>query len=374
MKRKLIIIALVGLLITVVILSSRFLNLETENDGKTQTITDLLGRKVDVPVKVDRVVGVASGAVRMLTYLNATDMIVGVEDVETKKAITPYQFARPDLKDLPVIGPKHGGDAELIMVQQPDVIFHSCSQLEPATGGTMDDLQAKTGIPVVAIDLGDLGERRAVFEHTLRLMGNVLGKSDKAEKVISYIDGILTDLDARTSNIPEDEKPSAYVGGVALRGAREILSTRVDFPPFEYTNVNNVASSAGTGHMFIDKEQLLAWDPDILFIDAMSYYLVVESINNDKAYSLLSAVVEDHIYIVMPYNSYNTNFATMLANCYFVGSVVHPERFADVEPTAKADEIYASMVGSPVYAQMEKEYHGFCKDRPRVTENLGGSI
>ncbi len=349
------------LLLAIGLFSAGCLNVETDNTGKTRTVTDLLDREVDVPVRVERVVGVASGTLRMLTYLDASDMIVGVEDHETKKAFTPYQFAKPDLKDLPVIGPKHGGDAELILTQQPDVIFYSCSQLEPATKATIDDLQAKTGIPVVAIDLGDLGERRDVFEQTLHLMGDILGKSDKAEEVITYIDDVLTDLDARTSDIPEADKPPAYVGGVALRGAREILSTRADFPPFEYTNVNNVASSAGTGHMFIDKEQLMAWDPDLLFIDAMSYDFVVEGINNDTAYSLLSAVVEDNTYNVMPYNAYNTNFATVLANCYFIGSVVYPERFADVEPTAKADDIYAAMVGAPVYAQMANEYHGFVK-------------
>ncbi|MDG6224086.1 MAG: iron ABC transporter substrate-binding protein [Candidatus Thermoplasmatota archaeon] len=353
--------ATLGLLLTVSILSAGCLNVETENDGEMKEITDLLDRKVDVPVEVERVVGVASGTVRMLTYLEATDMIVGVEDVETTPPMTPYQFAHPDLKDLPVIGPQHGGDAELIMVQQPDVIFHSCSQFETATGAMMDDLQTKTGIPVVAIDLGDLGERRAVFDRSLRLIGDILGKGDRAGAVISYIDKVLEDLEDRTFDIPDDIKPSVYVGGVALRGSRDILSTRADYPPFEYTNVNNVASSVGTGHMFLDKEQLLAWDPDILFVDSMSYDLVVDRMTNDTAYSLLSAVVEGDIYTVMPYNSYNNNFATVLANCYFVGSVVYPDGFADVNVTAEADEIYSAMLGAPVYEQMAKKYHGFEK-------------
>lgn len=361
MKRKQISITMFTILLALVLFLAGCINVKTDKGEEYLKITDLLGREVNVPANVERVVGVASGAVRMLTYLNATDMIVGVEDVETQSAFTPYQFAQPDLKYLPVIGPKHGGDAELILSRQPDVIFYTCSQLEPATGETMDDLQEKTGIPVIAIDLGDLGERRAVFEQSLRLMGDILGKNSKAEDVISYVDSVLTDLDTRTLGIADADKPSAYVGGVALRGARDILSTRSDFPPFEFTNVNNVASSVGTGHMFIDKEQLLVWNPDIVFVDAYSYDLVVEGITNDTTYSLLQAFEDGDIYIVMPYNSYNTNFATVLANCYFVGSVVYPENFSDVNVTAMADEIYTTMVGVPVYKNMASTYQGFVK-------------
>ncbi len=332
---------------------------ENDDDVEYVVMTDILGREIEVSNNVERVVGVASGAVRMLSYLDATDLIVGVEEFEHSRIISPYQFANPELSELPNIGPQHGGDAEMILAQKPDVVFYSCSQVDPASEDTMDNLQTKTGIPVIAIDLGDLDARKDVFYSSLRLMAEVLDKEERAEEVIEFIEETLEDLHERTKNIPDSEKPNVYVGGVALRGAQDILSTRASYPPFEYTNSINVAGEIGTGHAFIDKEQLLEWDPDFLLVDSGSYENVVDAINGDVSYQILTAVENGDIYTVMPYNRYNINHATVLTNAYYVGSVLYPEHFEDVDVTARADSIYDSMVGSPVYAEMAEEAYGF---------------
>lgn len=333
---------------------------ENEDEGTdTMEVTDILDREVTVPTDVERVVGVASGSVRMLSYLEATDMIVGVEDVETKSPFTPYQFAHPGLSSLPVIGPKHGGDAEMILAQEPDVVFYSCSQIETASEDTMDNLQTKTGIPVIAIDLGDLDARKDVFHSSLRLMAEVLDKEEKAEEVIDFIDETLEDLNERTKDIPDSEKPNVYIGGVALRGAQDILSTRASYPPFEYTDSINVASEIGTGHAFIDKEKLLEWDPEILFVDSSSYENVIDGINDDASYQVLQAVENESIYTLLPYNMYNINHATVLANAYYVGITLYPEQFTDIDIADQADAIYEEMHGAPVYSDMARTAYGF---------------
>ncbi len=351
-------------ILVTVILFTTFISagcIENEDGDKDYiVVTDILDREVTVPTDVNRIVGVASGSVRMISYLEATDLIVGVEYFEHRRRFTPYQFANPQLSELPIIGPQHGGDAEMILVQEPDVIFYSCSQVDPASEETMDNLQTKTGIPVIAIDLGDLDARKDVFYSSLRLMAEVIDKGERAEEVIDYIDEILEDLNERTKNTPDSEKPTVYVGGVALRGAQDILSTRASYPPFEYTNAKNVAGEIGTEHAFIDKEQLLEWDPDILFLDTSSYENVIDGITNDTSYQILTAVANEDIYTVLPYNRYNINHATVLANAYYVGSVLYPNQFADVDVINEADVIYDDMVGAPVYSYMAGiEYGGF---------------
>ncbi len=330
-----------------------------DNDVDHIVVTDILDREVTVPNNVERILGVASGALRMISYLDATDLVVGVEEHEHKSPFTPYQFANPGLSELPIIGPRHGGDAEMILAQEPDVIFYSCSQVDPASEETMDNLQTKTGIPVIAMDMGDLDGGKDVFYSSLRLMAEILDREERAEDIIDIIDDILEDLHERTKNIPDTEKPSVYIGGVALRGAHDILSTRASYPPFEYTNAKNVAGEIGTGHAFIDKEQLLEWDPDIIFIDSGSYENVMKGITNDKSYQILKAVENGDIYTVMPYNRYNINHATVLANAYYVGSILYPDQFADINVVNKADAIYGEMVGAPVYSDMASIAYGF---------------
>ncbi len=355
---KNIMLALMTAILLIALISAGCMENEYD-DIDYMVVTDILGREVTVPKDVNRIVGVASGAVRMISYLEATDLIVGVEDFEHRGKISPYQFANPELSELPNIGPQHGGDAEMILAQEPEVIFYSCSQVDPASEENMDNLQTKTGISVIAIDLGDLDARKDVFYSSLRLMAKILDKEERAEEIIDFIDEILEDLDERSKNIPDSEKPTVYIGGVALRGVQDILSTRASYPPFEYTNAKNVAGEVGTGHAFIDKEQLLEWDPDILFVDTGSYENVIDGITNDTSYQILTAVETGDIYTVLPYNRYNINHATVLANSYYVGSILYPEQFAEINIENKADSIYNEMIGAPVYSDMASITYGF---------------
>ncbi|AKB36587.1 Iron(III) dicitrate-binding protein [Methanosarcina siciliae C2J] len=46
----------------------------------------------------------------------------------------------------------------------------------------------------------------------------------------------------------------------------------------------------------------------------------------------------------------------MLANAYFVGKVLYPALFEDINPEAKANEIYTFFVGKPVFSELNGQY------------------
>jgi len=108
----------------------------------------------------------------------------------------------------------------------------------------------------------------------------------------------------------------------------------------------------------IDKEKLLSWNPDVIFIDEASYSLVVEDLK-DPVYQSLDAVREGRVYGVMPYNWYANNYDTVLADAYFIGKILYPDQFVEVDPEQKADEIYTMLDGKPVYAEMKQIFGGF---------------
>ena len=58
------------------------------NVGNTRIITDSLGRKVEVPEKIESIVCVGVGALRYSCYVGAQDLVVGVEDYEVKPGMT----------------------------------------------------------------------------------------------------------------------------------------------------------------------------------------------------------------------------------------------------------------------------------------------
>jgi iron complex transport system substrate-binding protein len=330
----------------------------------TATVTDLQNRTVTVKENPDRVIGVGAGALRMIVYLQATDRVVGVDDREQKKYNTsgfgmpsgidkPYNLAHPDLAAKPFIGGK-AGDPELIAAQNPDVVFYTFS-----TERDTQALQEKSGRPVVALVTGDLGKNKEAFYRSLGLMARILGKEERAAAVTTYIDATILDLGTRTQSIPADKRPKVYVGGIAYNGAHGFLSTDPGYAPLLMVNGNNVASSGGqNGQMMIDKENLLEWSPDVIFIDEASYSLVKEDLK-DPVYQSIPAVKNGRVYGVMPYNWYANNYDTVLADAYYIGKVLYPEQFADIDPAQKADAIYTMLDGAPVYSGMKGLFGGF---------------
>jgi len=82
----------------------------------------------------------------------------------------------------------------------------------------------------------------------------------------------------------------------------------------------------------------------------------IGELRNDPALQGLSALKEGRIYGVLPYNYYSTNYETILADAYFIGKTLYPDRFADIDPERKADEIYTFFVGKPVFGDLNSQY------------------
>ncbi len=336
------------------------------------TVTDSLGRAVTVPVPTERIIGSGSGALRLITYLQAQDKVVAVDSAEQRVpslgvlvSTRPYSIANPGFQDLPVFGEFRGLDSpELIagLSPQPQVIL----KVSPMAGPHPDQLTEKTGIPVVGFEYGNLTDKKQEFYRTLRLMGSILDREERADAIISFFEGHLAELERRTADIPEEDRPSCYIGGVSSRGSHGFVSTEPGYPPFVYTGARNAASGTGgkpSEVIQVSKEMLLEWDPDIIFVDISTATAgddanALHQLRDDPALSTLTAVREGRIWSVLPYNSYTINYGSVLANGYFVGKVLYPEKFKDIDPTAMADEIYTFLVGKPVFAAMNEGFSG----------------
>ncbi|MFZ7138470.1 MAG: iron ABC transporter substrate-binding protein [archaeon] len=333
----------------------------TVEEPETREIVDMAGRTVTVPIEVNRVVAICSGCLRILTYMDATDLICAVEETETDPTGRPYAMAHPEYASLPIIGPAHGGDNELIAAQNPDIIFAS-----DARNPDFDAIQEQTGIPVVCIAYGglDTEEETQKFYDGLTLIGKILHKEDRATEVINYFEGIIDDLDSRTRDVPDSEKLSVYVGGLSSAGKHGITSTNAYYAPFTLTNSLNVVTDemagGSTNVVSIDAEVIPDLNPDIIFIDYSGLSLCQEDVANyADVYGLLDAIQNNMTYGVMGYNWYHLNFEVVLTDAYYIGTVLYPDQFSDIDPVEKANEIYTFMVGADVYDEMVEIYGPF---------------
>ena len=333
----------------------------------TIRVSDSIGREIQISVPAERVICSGSGCLRLLVYLQGQNRVVAVEDNEKKGNFgpRPYALANPWLKDLPLMGEFRGNaNPELILGVQPlpQVIFKTY----PESGIPVHVLEEKTGIPVIGLGYGNLAHGREMLYSSLRLMGKVIGHEERGESVISFFEEHIADLQKRTQGIAPQERKTCYVGGIASRGPHGFSSTELAYPPFVFTGAVHVAAPKNgqeekNTHADGSKEKLLEWDPDVIFVDLSTLNAddrtnAFSQLKNDPIYQELSAVKNGEIYGVLPYNWYTQNFGSILADAYFVGKILYPDRFLDVDPAQKADEIYQFLVGKNVFQEMNDQF------------------
>ena len=330
---------------------------ESMEESATRIITDSTGRDVEIPSRVESIVCVGVGALRYSCYMDAADLVVGVEDYEVKEGMSRlYNYVNFDkFKDLPVTGTNGEPNIEEIITAGPQVIVMSSYASADA-----DDLQAKSGIPVVMVPGSDTTLDDNAYE-TIRIMGELYGKEDRAQELTAYLKGIQKDLDDRTADIPEEDKPSVYVAGVSFKGAHGFEGTEAYYGPFELIHANNLANTTDqTGAFDIDLEQVLTWDPEIIFLDFNGMSLINEDYaDNPDYYQNLTAVKEGKVYSQISFRSSASNLETALADAYYAACVMYPEQFSDIDPVEKAGEIFTALLGTNPYEDLKEAGYEF---------------
>jgi iron complex transport system substrate-binding protein len=329
-------------------------------EDTSREITDGFGREVPVPERAERVVGVGPGALRQVAYLAATDRVVGVEEADASILSAPYNLAYPELHANRVIGaagPNAGGNSEELLAVDPDVILYY------GDSSRAESLQSQTDTPVVGLEIVDFVDREArktMFD-TWRLLGDVLGETDRAETLIAFVSETIEDLRTRTDGIAAGERNRAYVGAISYKGAHGIATTRKRFAPFRWTSVENVAAGIDTDapSVQVSDEQLLEWDPGTVFLSASNLGRAREDAASSPEYDSIRAVETGEMYSILPHATYHHNYGSILANAYFVGKTVYPDHFADVDVEATTNEIFETMLGTGLYRELLETHDAF---------------
>ena len=337
---------------------------QTEQSSDTITVTDMRGRTVTLKTDIKKVVCIGASALRLYSYVGDMTKLCGVESFEISK-MTPlrvYAYAYKDLLEtLPSCGaggPNSSEDAEAILSCSPDVIFSLYSSVE-----NMDKLQNDTGIPVICLSYGNSDPFSDKLKNSLTLIGKIMNDEKRAGEVVSYIESISDDLNKRTENVSDESKLKVYLGNNTYNGGKgSIGDTLTDYALFRELNANNVVNKENydTSNPTLDLETVVSLNPDVIIIDAANISKFKEEYENNKDVFLsISAVKNGNVYVQMPFNQYYTNIEIALADSYYIGKVLYPEEFSDVDEAEKFNEICTFML------RVEKDYYS------AITEKLG---
>ena len=340
---------------------------DASTDTDTVTVTDMIGREVTVaPGSYQRVVCIGAGALRMYSYIGDTALLCGVEDIDnTTLADRPKMFdgvARPyvlaygdvfaALPSCGVGGPNaQAAEAEKILSCQPDIIISEYEDVEKA-----DALQQQVGVPVITLRAGVDGVFAEAFPGSLRLLGQLFGREDRAEELISFIESETAELTRRTADVAEADQPGVYVCGLGNWGTTNHLMTAQSYATFRVANIRNVVNDLATdGIQPIEAEKFaaLGGSMDIMLIDAAAVKNIAPLYQEDPTLlDTCKAWQDGSVYLEMAYNAYYTNYEIALANTWFAAKCVYPDLFADVDMTAKTNEITKAFLGQELAAQI----------------------
>lgn len=316
----------------------------------TRAIIDGLGRTVEVPEKVERIVTLGNAS-RMAVYLQLADKMVSVASGDQSESLFMAYgvYNQEAWADLPQVSSGGYGEInpEAILELEPDVIL--CTFEADIVANIEDQL----GRMVVAAPQGTLfGED---YDLALRVFGDACGVQQRAEDVIAMIHGCLDDLNARTADIPEDAKPLCLGAAATFRGGHGIGGVYSNNAILTAIHAKDAAAGLADEPkgLEVDKEQVLAWDPDIIILDSGNLELINTEYAEDPAFfQQLSAVTGGQVYQWPNSTANYTNVEIPLVSGYYVGKLIYPEAFADVDFEAKANEIFAFFLGHEGYLEL----------------------
>ena len=324
------------------------------------TVTDLIGREVTVtPGSYQRVVCVGAGALRMYSYIGDAALLAGVEDIDNTtvserpmmfdSVARPYVLAYGDVYNtLPscgVGGPMaQTAEAEKILSCDPDIVISEYEDVDKATA-----LEEQLGVPVITLKAGSKGVFDDAFYGSMELLGKVFGQEEKAATLVKYVQEEAAAISAIVADIPEEDKPSVYVCGLGNWGTTDHLMTAENYVSFQIAGVKNVVSGLGlqgVGPIEEEKFVELGEQMDIIIMDAAAVKNIKPLYAEDNTmFDTCKAWQDGEVYLEMAYNAYYTNFEIALINTWFIAKTVYPQQFADIDLTAKTNEVTKMFLG-----------------------------
>ncbi|PHM33060.1 ABC transporter substrate-binding protein [Xenorhabdus innexi] len=182
-----------------------------------ETVTDVAGRTVEVPAKVNRILlgeGRLFHSIAVLEGDKPLARIAGWQGDFRKldpQTYSIYKAKFPEIDNIPLIGNTTADtvSSEKVLTLNPDVAIFGLSGHGPGKNSELVKQLEKAGVPVVFVDF-----RNDPLKNTLpsiRMLGKVLHREEQANAYADFYEKnqkLVTDI---TSRIPAEQKPSVFI-------------------------------------------------------------------------------------------------------------------------------------------------------------------
>ncbi len=305
---------------------------QPQTDGIT--VTDCAGRTVTVPADPQSICALSPFSGPMVTLLGFGDRITTTCNNAARSLLLAEIC--PQIKNAVVVKNSGSVNGEEVLANGTDLMFADMSVYEnEAERAKLDALR----VPYVVVDFETVDEQfRAV-----RVLGEALQQSEKAEQYINWFQSALDRADAAAKT------------GTPVRLYHAVNeAVRTDYKGsycaewIAHTGVTNVSLESGTLNMEGNKayttlEQIYAWNPDLIICNEAQ---VDDYILSDEKWVGLSAVQTGRVYqipIGITRMGHPTSLETPLALLWLT-KLLYPDTF-EVDLDAEIKDFYQFFFG-----------------------------
>ena len=298
---------------------------------EARTITDMAGRTVEIPDKINKVyVNHQPGVVLMHTIDLDLLCAYAFNLLPGEKRIIPEKYH--SIPVLGTVGGNNSGNKEVIMAAKPDIAI-MFTYLEDLTISMADDFQKSTGIPVV---MAEMTVKK--IPEVYRFVGKVIDREERCNKLAEYCEKILEKAEIIVKEIEDSKKVRVYYA----QGPKGLNSSAAGTSHGEIIDMAggfNVVerNSAADGRIAVNMEQVLIWNPDVILLaDRIHSAAPTEKDANKLLQSLhdgwknIKACKEGRVYFVpcIPYNVLDMPpSVNRIIGILWLGDILYPGKF-----------------------------------------------
>jgi iron complex transport system substrate-binding protein len=308
---------------------------------------DAAGRFVVVPAQVERVYAAGPPASLLVYAINPDKLLGWTRALRADEApFFPDKYAQlPELGRL--TGRGNTANVEVLLRARPDLVV-DVGATAAVFASLADRVQQQTGLPYLLLD----GRFEAIPE-TLRALGHAMGDAVAAERLAEYCERALREVAARVAQVPPEKRPRAYYGR-GPNGLQTALGGSINAQVMEYLGAKNVAGATRGGLAVVSLEQVLAWNPEVIFTNDPNFY---REVWRDARWSAVAAVRAKRVHLAphLPFGWFDfPPGANRIIGLYWAGKLLYPERFPEHLCTKTADFYRLFYHRAPSAAQLDQ--------------------
>jgi iron complex transport system substrate-binding protein len=278
------------------------------SDLPAKTVSDQLGRAIEIPESPKRIVSLAPSITEIVYFIGKEDLLVGVS------RFSDYPEAA---QELPKVGSYVQLDLERIVALEPDL----CIAIKDGNPKDVVDRLENLGIPVYAVNPQSL----ETVTEAIRTLGSLLDTEAHAETLATGLEDRIARIDDKVGSVAA--RPGIFfqigVAPIVSAGAGTFINEII-----ERAGGRNLAAGA-TGYPRFSREQVIGFAPDIIIITSMARGKIFEAVRDEwMAWEEMPAVRDNRVYI-QESDLFDRPSPRLVDGLEQLARLIHPEFFEE---------------------------------------------